>query len=237
MDKITALMVTIPQRENVVQKVVDSIYDQVDELRIVFNDFESIPDWASKKNKIVSFLNTPDKYTSNAVWLSLTSDVNGFVFVVDDDILYPPNYVSTMVDKLEMFNRKVVVVVHGAIVKPPIQDYKKSRLVFHFRKKLKKNTFVDIAGCGTLAFHTNTIRPKLNDFSTASSRDLLFSILTHKQNVPILCLSRGSGWLVSIKTSGTTIWEETLQNKFLYTKKNEIMKNELGPLLLKNTNG
>lgn len=229
MDKITAIMTTIPSRKEIFPKVINSILDQVDIVKIVFNGYTKVP--ASINKKVVPYLNPSNENAHDTVWSHVTDD--GYYFIVDDDIIYPQNYVCRMVEEIEKFNRDAVVTVHGANVRLPIVDYKRSRSVVHFESKVDKSYFVDMAGVGTLAFHTQTIRPQLSDFPIPFCRDLWFSILTHKQNIPTLCISRPHLWLTAAKTNDVTVWQKTSKDKTLRAKKNKVMKNELEPLLLK----
>ena len=107
-DRIYLIMATIPQREQELKKTINSSYNQVDEMRIVFNDYPKIPDWIKEMSKIVPLLNNPDKFTSNSIWL-LMNDVNGYVFTVDDDIIYPSNYVEVMIKRFNDYSRKVIL--------------------------------------------------------------------------------------------------------------------------------
>src|SRR5262245_22541643 len=86
--RVTALMATIPSRAHIVERAISSIYPQVDELRVVFNDYEDIPGWAEGDEKIKPLLNRHDRHSSSSVWLHMDG-VNGYVFVVDDDLVYP----------------------------------------------------------------------------------------------------------------------------------------------------
>lgn len=234
MNKITAILTTIPSRERMLPDVTNSILDQVDVLKIIFNGYTKIPTSVNKK-KIASYLNSSNENAHDTVWSHVVDE--GYYFIVDDDIIYPQNYVRSMVKEIEKLNRSVVVVVHGANVKFPTEDYKKSRSVIHFKNELKRSSFVDMGGCGTLAFHTQTIRPQLKDFPFPFCRDLWFSILAHKQNVPILCISRPSSWLIPLKTSDVTVWDKTTKDRSLWTRKNCILKDVLSPLVRNTLSG
>jgi len=230
MDKIYALMTTIPQRINNLRRVVDTIYEQVDEVRMVFNDFTAIPDWVKDRKKIIPFLNTPDKYTSNSVWLAM-GGVNGYVFTCDDDIIFPPDYVSTLIPKIKEYNNKAIITLYGEIAKRPFTRYNKGRYAIGFFWKSDRDREMDIAGAGCSLFHTDGMRPTLADFPDIYSRDLWFSILAHKNNLPIIRIKSGDRWLRPCKSEGPEICRIWRADKELRERREYVFKNILIPLL------
>ena len=64
--------------QDVVCAVIDSVYDQVDEIRIVFNGYDSVPDWAFKAPKIRPPIDRTNTFTDSAKWLHVPED--GYVF-------------------------------------------------------------------------------------------------------------------------------------------------------------
>lgn len=237
MDKIYILMATIPQRQSVLLTIIDSFYSQVDEIRIVFNDYAEIPDWVQNKTKIVPLLNTPDCYTSNAVWLAV-DNIDGYVFICDDDIVYPPDYVSTMISKIKEFGNKAIISLYGEYVHRPfshLTEYIGSRTSYLFTEHIPHDIFVDIAGCGCSLFHTDYLCPSMQDFPDRYSRDLWFSILAHKNKLPIIRMRNWGLGLSSLECSGPKIREIWSQSDELTNRRRKVFKNILLPLLLPNS--
>lgn len=230
-DRIYVLMATIPEREAVLEKVLKPLYDKVDEIRIVFNNYQKIPDWIFTYKKIKPLLNTPDKYTSNAVWL-LIKDIEGYVFTCDDDILYPDNYVEHLVQKMKEYNNETVLTLYGEIAKRPFIDYCPGRYAIGFFRAEEKDTPVDITGVGCSVFHTSMIKPSIEDFPDMYSRDIWFSIFVHKRKMPIIRIKSEERWVNFCKTEGspeiTWIWRKDPK---LTERRKEVYKNILCPLL------
>jgi hypothetical protein len=188
------LMATIPQREMLLKRIIPLLYQQVDEIRIVFNNYKGIPSWIANFPKILPLLNTPDNFTSSAVWLMMEG-VEGFVFVCDDDILYPLNYTSTMIDTIKKYECKALLSMYGEIACRPFADYYNGRHGFLFDIEVKVDTPVDICGGGCSLFHTDFMKPSIKDFPDLYSRDLWLSILAHRNNLLLIRPKSGKNWL------------------------------------------
>jgi len=230
MDKITVLMASIPQRSTNLKRVINTLYPYVDEIRLVLNDYESIPEWIKEKSKIISLLNNPDKYTSNSVWLAM-GGINGYVFTCDDDILFPPDYVPTLISKIKEYNNKAIITLYGEIAKRPFTKYNKGRYAIGFFWENKCDREMDIAGAGCSLFHTDGMKPTLVDFPDIYSRDLWFSILAHKNNLPIIRIKSANRWLRPCKSEGPEICRIWRANKDLRERREYVFKNILIPLL------
>ena len=236
--KITALITTIPSRKDVVLRVIDSIYDQVDEIRIVFNGYKDMPDWVFYENlprwphggpKIISYLDPSNQYTDCAKWQYVPE--NGYVFSIDDDILYPHDYVSRMINKIEQYKRKAVVTVHGSFFQLPFIGFKESKRSFHFILEHPRDTRVPMIGTGTLAFHTDTIKPKFEDFISPSRSDIWFSALCLENNIPMICVERQKEWLKPLRTNNDTIWNKMIVDKEFLDQNSKLIVEHIIPYI------
>ena len=113
--KITANIATMPCRQNQLSLMISSIIDQVDEVRVCLNDFEDMPEWLQNMDKV--YLTIPIKnYTDNGKFLNLpgtgsVSDILAannprkpeYYFTMDDDIVYPPDYVEKTIERIERY--------------------------------------------------------------------------------------------------------------------------------------
>jgi len=209
MDKITVLMATIPQREKVLSKVIDSLYQQIDEIRIIFNDYIVIPDWVQKYPKIVPKLNPHDSYWANTVWKLMENLDSGYICVADDDILYPNDYVNKMVEAIEKYNKKAIITCHGINLMIPFKTYVKSRKIYHFTHKCSQDIVVDIGGMGVSVFHVKTFSPNISQFLEKTPRDLGAALLAAKNKIPIISIKKEKNWIIPIINTGISIWKKT----------------------------
>lgn len=191
-NSIIACLATFPPRERVLEKTVASIIDQVDELRIWANGYTpgEIPDFLYQDKIIVDF---GDDIGDNGKVANLPK--RGYVFLVDDDILYPSNYVETLKNVIDLYNRQAVVGCHAAIMQPPIRNYFKDRQVFHFKAMVPRHTPVNVLGTGCLAYHTEYINFHISDAPCPNMLDVHFAVWCQKNRKRMLTVSRPAMWL------------------------------------------
>ena len=140
-----------------------------------------------------------------------------YYFTIDDDIVYPRDYVEKMVGCLKKYKNKAAVAVHGAIFPDPIEFYYERVKGYPLRKELERDTFVSLIGSGTLAFHMDSIDLHFLDFFPLVMNDLRFSYLAREQGVPLVCIKRPEGWLQPIECGENTLWERFQRRDDVHT--------------------
>jgi hypothetical protein len=191
-EKITASMATIPSRAESLQAAVESLINQVDELIVYLNDWKTVPNFlVNKKIKLFMGENLGD----TGKFYGLES-VEGFIFTVDDDLVYPKNYAKKMIEKINKYNRLAFICVHGNhLPKESIKSYYRDKRGVHFSKELTEDVKVDVPGTGTLAYHSSLYRSNINDYERKNMTDIwLYKIAKH-QNIPIICIARSHQWI------------------------------------------
>lgn len=83
------VLATYPPRAETLRAAVDSIAGQLDHLTLVLNDYDHVPDWVGGNVSAV----IPDVDTKDTGKYMLAGD-DGWLFTLDDDIVYPPDYVA-----------------------------------------------------------------------------------------------------------------------------------------------
>lgn len=227
----TAILTTIPTRRSILPMVISSIYDQVDSIRIVFNGYSRIPKWVRSKSKIKAFVDTSNQYSDCAKWKVVPEE--GYIFSIDDDIRYPKDYVSVLIKKIEQYNRERVITVHGSYFKIPFLGFRKSKRCVHFNCYLDEDIQVDMIGTGTLAYHTDTIKPQFEDFLAPGRSDIWFSARCYREGVPITCIAREKNWLVGIPTKDLSLWDKTRVDKNFLAENTEYVTKYILPYLRK----
>jgi hypothetical protein len=219
MKKTVINIATIPSRVKIFQQVLDTLYGQADEYNVYLNGHSEIP----------LFLNRPN---INIFWSKHTGDIgalgkffrmkhykDSYYFTVDDDILYPKDYVKKMIECLNSYNNKVCVGVHGTIFKYPLQHYHHDTIKYLFGEKSLELP-VDMLGTGTMLFDTSLIT---FDYTTLSVPvDPVIAIICKTLNIPLICISRGHRWLTPIFTDG--IYQKTLKDKDLIWRVTQKLK-------------
>jgi len=194
-DLITAALCTHPPALPGLQLTIDSITEQVDQIYVYMNDIQSVPHWLQRPNiQVVLSKDALGDLKSNGKHY-FAERIEGYCFALDDDIIYPPDYVKTMIEKIEAYKRKAIVCVHGSIIRYPFVSYYMNRICLPFTKQLQEDVRVDVGSSGTQAYHTDTIRFYLNDFPTANMDDIYLTIKAARNKVPIICIQREGEWL------------------------------------------
>lgn len=200
---ITASMSTIAWRETGLASAVASILPQVDRLNVFLQRYTETPAYLEhEKIQVLRDGLAPESAALGAsakfhwLWHGLVDD--GYHFTVDDDIVYPSDYVSYCIGKIEEYGRRAIVGFHGAIYKPRMRHYFKDRQTWHFEHECDADRFVHILGTGTASFHTSTLKLTRADFAQGNSCDLYLGIACQKQHVPVVCLKRAGGYLKSL---------------------------------------
>jgi hypothetical protein len=121
----------------------------------------------------------------------------GYVFLLDDCISYPHDYVARMVATIEKYRRRALVTVKGSIFADPLESYSERSAMWPLEAALPSDRIVTLPGSGSLAFHTDALRVPSADFSSPQPVGLRLAILAKARQIPIVAVSRARQWLRS----------------------------------------
>lgn len=142
-----------------------------------------------------------------------------YYLTCDDDIIYPPDYVETMVEWIE--KTKSIVTCHGRILKRERNKYYKSdHDEFDFRHEIKQPYILDVAGTGCSAFRTDLFKPDIALSPYKRMSDLVFSLEAARQNKEIVLIPKKRDWLRSQPTEDSIFKTESRGDQ---TKQVELM--------------
>ena len=114
--QVTVAMCTQPHRKNTMLNVVKSLLPQCDRMCICFNGYDEIPKELPKSDKLVCVLagdrkQYPDLGCLNKMlWVG---DYPGYYATVDDDLIYPSNYIAELKKKVDYYNGESICSYHG----------------------------------------------------------------------------------------------------------------------------
>lgn len=213
--KILGKMATYPARKDTGRIAVDSIIDQMDHLVLCLNQFDDIPDWAKKNPKITALIPTEDyKDTGKFIPANFESD---FTFYLDDDILYPQNYVKHTLQTYDSIGElNIGVGYHGSWYDAPKFGFSRQQLkkwlgfitrksnpmryrkCTHFLEALAESKQVEQLGTGLLALPSNLAPPF--EFIRGSQKfvDVRFANWCKKNDVSLYCIKHPHNWLTEI---------------------------------------
>ncbi len=213
MDKITAYMASFPDRAHGLPAVVASLWGQVDRLHVWLNNFNRPTiDWLKQmcpqenvifhdsnillQNKAVSDIGDAGKFFQVKHW-------EGYVLTVDDDIMYPENYVDTMIDRVEEHKRQAVVSCQGRVFDGSIKTYNDNTIRrFGAFRYLPDDHPCDMLGTGAMCLHTdvfNGVPVSFSVFTHTNCSDILFSAELKRRGIPMIAVRHESRWLTEIR--------------------------------------
>jgi hypothetical protein len=196
MDRVIFNMATIPQRVFALEDSIKTILPQCDELNIYMNGWDQVPEFLSHP-KINVFRSQYELGDLGDVGKFFCCDSwDGYIFTVDDKILYPPNYVKEMIASIEKYGRKAVVSCHGRLfhARPSKSYYFDIAQPFYCVYK-QPEVFVHEIGTGVLAFHTDTVKVDLDWFPCINMTDIWFSMEMQKREIPMLIHPHPAGYV------------------------------------------
>lgn len=198
MKTITASLASIPSRQKMLQKVVESLLPQVDRLNVYLNGYKMKPLFLNHA-KITTAMSRKHGDLGDAGKFFWSGEVEGYHFVCDDDIVYPADYVSRTIATID--DTGAVVSYHGVKLLGGSYYEPGAREVHHFAKLLDSNSQVHIGGTGVMAYDTSRVKVSLKDFPTPNMADVYMGALCQRQGIPIVCPAHAAGWLVGLKTA------------------------------------
>lgn len=225
--KVVASICSIPSREKSLKKTLNSLNDQVDAIYLYLDGYSSVPAYVSDNMK-VKLIESPvgNSPRDNAKFIpynDLKRSVGEFYyFTCDDDIVYPSDYVNTLIRSLNKYNNQVVAGVHGVVVSEKIKSYFKNRFVYHFENdELNEYALVNNLGTGTAAFHSSIIdKINVNEWSQGGMVDIFFGQLCYNKKIPMIVIPRHPSWLY---TDPDAIETPTLFNEYKASNKEKLI--------------
>lgn len=206
-------LASIPSRTLELANVVESILPQVDQLIVYLNGFGDVPAFLRQPRITVFRSEDYGDYRDNSKYFGLRCfDEDVYFFSVDDDINYPPDYVSTLIRGVERYGKAAVVGVHGAIYGFGSRLFL-DRAVLHFGDMLGFDMPVSALGTGTCAFHTSALRPESLDFEQVGMADLVIARIASERHVPEIALARSAGWMTAqaMPETGQNLFSESIE--------------------------
>ena len=194
-------MATMPSRAHTIGTVLASILPQLDRLFVFFDKYEDAPHAFTSHPKVVPL--TPPRFGDLAgsgkfLGIQLHHDPCLY-FCFDDDILYPPDYVEVLTHALYRHRLQAAVGFHAALITPPYRSYTHDRTILHFSDACIVDSYADMLGTGTMAFHTGTFRFDPKSWVVKNMCDLMVAIEAAKQSVPRISIRRPTNYLLPLE--------------------------------------
>lgn len=224
---IRAHLATFPIRANILMQTVRSILPQVDRLCICLNDYDKVPEALADEPKIETLI--PDRDLKDAGKFAFGVAPDDRVFTIDDDILYPPDYVTTTLSFFDFVDPRDNVLGH--LGHAWVEKGKLGQMGWKNWMFLKRNpnlVKVDFVGTGTTCQLGQNL-PRLHEIESAAGFvDFRHGRLHAEAGRRMWVLPHDDGWMTSTMT-------DDLRSSSLFTTVNRVappqMRAELSALL------
>lgn len=181
---------SIPDRLDVLNDTIESLYHQVDEINLYLNNYKGSPFNDRKINVVLG-----DNSKGDAGKIFFADKVSGFYFMCDDDLIYPKDYIS---NSLKNYYLKDIITYHGRTI------LSKHEIASYYNEPAKKyrclggveyDVNIQICGTGVAMFHTNNLKIKFEQVNEKNMLDLVLSAFAKRQRKKITCLKHKEGWI------------------------------------------
>ena len=216
-DKTIASMTTIPDRVWALNEVLSRVVPQVDEFYLTVH-----------KDLVFSVKPIVEYYGINLLISKRTDDARKFAplanitedayfFSLDDDLVYPSDYIARTMEYLDTWKKEIISCVHGGwIIDLPCESYYKNKDTVHFSQGINGAYYVMFPGTGTMAFHTSTFDLTMHEHLPRKNiADVQVGLAADKQKVPILTIPRPEKWLKQqpkLNPRKGSIWANRVQD-------------------------
>ena len=215
---VTASVASFAAREDSLKQAVASILPQIDRLNVYLNDYDAVPEFLRHPKITVARSQEHEDLRDNGKFFFLRNVAVGYHFTIDDDIIYPPNYVQHLILKILQYRKRAVVGIHGVTFADPIERFYKDRKVSVFWGGLNVDRVVNLLGSGTVAYHTSTVELDFKDFKVPGMGDLWLAVAAKRQKVPMIAVARAPKWLTSVQQNHAGLYEEFVGNDEIQTE-------------------
>lgn len=218
-DPVQLCLCAIPERAKQLQQVLTALAPQVDRIHLYLDRYPEAPaflePWHSKLQVVLSHEQPGLRDNGKFLPLAALAQQPCWLFTVDDDIAYPPDYVAALLKHLEHYGRQVVLGVHGVLLTEQAEGYFSARYrkVHGFSKALEADALVNVIGTGTMACHSCLLAGlTLEHFKQPGMADLFLASWCHQQQIPMIAIARHTGWLEQLgDPESDSLWAEFAQ--------------------------
>jgi len=188
----TAHIASLPERITTLEKTVNSLIDQVDMIYVALNNYETIPEFL-KHDKIKATLE--ENLLGDAAKFLRVSDVEGYVLVCDDDLIYPSNYACYMRWRIDEYNC-VVSLLGKVYSNRPIKSFRNGYTeLYRCLGEVDNDHEVDVCGTGAMAYHTKDINVNVSDFPMRNMADIWMARIAKQQGVKLMAVAHPANYV------------------------------------------
>ena len=204
-DQVTIGMAVMPERLPNLEEILPRLLPQCHKLYIHINGPCVIPRWIINEAKIV--ISQSEANLGDAMKFVGIQNAQGYYCTVDDDILYPDDYIERLIKELKKKDNRAIICVQGGIFNPYLnpEGFNHRNCHLHFTDEVAYSRRVLLAGTGTSCMHVSTFVITPDECRHPNMADVWLSCKAALLNIPIFCIDRPANWLMPLSECGTAI--------------------------------
>lgn len=178
---------SIPSRALGLLRVLDTLLPACDRMHVYLNSYPTDFNPAQLQDpKITVYRSPPDIGPRGKFYVAHCSP--GYYLTVDDDLIYPADYVYHMVQTIDKYRRQAVIGGHGTLFAEP------RRILFSHAGYVAQDAVVHMLGTGLMGYHSDLLRIDWRNFD-AGKIDEQVAILGQACEIPMICLAHPEAWV------------------------------------------
>ena len=198
-DTVFVGLASIPARVESLEKVINSLLGQVDEIGVYLNNYQDVPAFLKHPRIRVARSQKYGDVRDNGKFFFVEKTKATFYATVDDDIAYPENYIAELVRNQKLLGGTQAVGVHGSIYPRPVKKLLSNRYLFHFSQPTEALTPVDMLGTGTLLFNRRYWSLRYSEFLTPGMADVWLAVAAAKRGFGLWSIPRSENWMYALE--------------------------------------
>jgi hypothetical protein len=185
-------MAAQPRRADLLPRVLASLRPQVDRLHVYLNGWAEVPDCVEELADEHVLSPTNEGAEKKLHW---SGDWRGLYCSVDDDIIYPPNYVAVMRSAVERWQGRAIVAAHGRayVGKPRGVHAIEPASLGHYDRRVGLGRFINHGGTGVMAWDADRVRVP-SCFPLHNIADMQLAVWAQQSETPMWLLPHEAHW-------------------------------------------
>ena len=190
-DQITISMASIPERADGMVRVMIDLLPYCDNFDVCLNGYPADVNYQGfndPKVNVIRMLVGDGAGAGGKFYASRRTP--GYHITVDDDLMYPQDYVATLIRGLEKYKRQAIVGIQGSFI---VQGNASLISIYH-QTALSQDIPVHMLGTGTMAYHTDSFNVDMTQFHPGKIDDQV-AAMALQAHVPMIVLAHDANWL------------------------------------------
>jgi len=186
---------SIPSREKSLEKVMERLLPQAHQIGVYLNGYDAVPGFLRRRRILVARSQDHGDVRDNGKFFFLNQSSARYYATVDDDLLYPHDYLQRLVACQREAGQRAAVGVHGAIYPSPIVDLFEPRYLIHFEDPSAHAVPVHLLGTGTTLFDQADWNLEFGEFGAPGMADVWFAAAAARRQASLFVTKRVRNWV------------------------------------------